>query len=142
MDDQQQNRRDVEHLRLLAIFHYVSAGLALIGIAGIGAHYMIFRSIFMDPSMFPPSKGGPTPQEFFDIFKIFYVITTAWFVLTGLGNLLSAAFLRRRTNRTFSMVVAGFNCFYMPLGTVLGVLTFVVLGRDSVMRMYEENTRT
>lgn len=137
MDDQQQQRRDVEHLRQLAIFHFVAAGLAFLGTCFVGLHYMVFRTVLSDPTVFANAKGGPPPEQFFAIFKIFYVVGAVWFVLSGLGNILSAIYLRRRRNRTFSMVVAGFNCLYMPLGTVLGVFTFVVLSRDSVIRLYE-----
>ena len=140
--DEQQQRKDIEHLRVLAIFHFVSAGLALAGLCFIGMHYLIFRSIFMDPAMFANAKGGPPPREIFEIFKIFYVVASVWFVLSGIGNVLSAIYLRQRRNRTFSMVVAGFNCLYMPLGTVLGVFTFVVLGRDSVIELYEAKRQT
>ena len=127
----------IENLRALAIFHFVSAGLALAGLCFIAVHFMIFRSIFSDPAMLAHSQGGPPPEQFFEIFKIFYIVAATWFVLSGLGNILSAIYLRQRRNRVFSMVVAGFNCLYMPLGTVLGVFTFIVLSRDSVMALYE-----
>lgn len=140
--DEQQQRRDLEHLRILAIFHFVSAGLALLGLCFVAVHFMLFRAILMDPAMFANAKGGPPPKEFFEFFKIFYVIAAVWFVLSGLGNLLSAIYLRQRRNRTLSMVVAGFNCLYMPLGTVLGVFTFVVLGRDSVIELYDSSRQT
>jgi hypothetical protein len=45
--------------------------------------------------------------------------------------------LRERKNRTFSFVVACVNCIHVPLGTVLGVFTIVVLSRESVKRLYE-----
>ena len=141
MDDPQQNRKDVEHLRQLAIFHFVGAGLAFLGICFVGLHYMIFRTVFADPALFANAKGGPPPEQFFAIFKIFYGVAVVWFLLSGLGNILSAIYLRQRRHRTFSMVVAGFNCLYMPLGTVLGVFTFVVLSRDSVIGLYESSSR-
>jgi len=137
--DEQQQRKDLEHLRILAIFHFVSAGLALLGLCLVAAHYMLFRAILMDPAVFANAKGGPPPKEFFEFLKIFYVIAAVWFALSGLGNLLSAIYLRQRRNRTLSMVVACFNCLYMPLGTVLGVFTFVVLGRDSVIELYDSS---
>ena len=137
MDDPQQTRKDIEHLRQLAIFHFVAAGLAFLGICFICLHYMIFRTVFADPSLFANTKGGPPPEQLFAIFKIFYIVAVVWFVLSGLGNVLSAIYLRQRRNRTFSMVVAGFNCLYMPLGTVLGVFTLVVLSRDSVVAIYD-----
>ena len=35
------------------------------------------------------------------------------------------------------MIVAGLNCVHIPLGTVLGVFTLVVLMRDSVRESYD-----
>jgi hypothetical protein len=52
------------------------------------------------------------------------------------GNLLSGLFLRARRHRTFSMVVAAINCLHIPIGTALGVFTFIVLGRESVRKLY------
>ena len=80
MDDPQQNRKDVEHLRQLAIFHFVGAGLAFLGICFVGLHYMIFRTVFADPALFANAKGGPPPEQFFAIFKIFYVVAVVWFL--------------------------------------------------------------
>lgn len=134
--DEQQQRKDIEHLRQLAIFHFVGAGLALLGICFVGLHFMLFRAILLDPAFTANAKGGPPPKEFFEIFMIFYIVAATWFALSGLGNILSAIYLRQRRNRTFSMVVAAFNCIYMPLGTILGVFTFVVLTRDSVVDLY------
>jgi len=53
-------------------------------------------------------------------------------------NFLSARFIKARRHRAFSLVVSGFNCLHMPLGTVLGVFTFIVLGRESVREIYED----
>jgi hypothetical protein len=38
-------------------------------------------------------------------------------------------------------VVAGINCLHIPLGTVLGIFTIVVLCRESVRELYEAETR-
>jgi hypothetical protein len=38
--------------------------------------------------------------------------------------------------RVFSLVMAGINCASFPLGTLLGVFTFVVLLRPSVKELY------
>ena len=37
----------------------------------------------------------------------------------------------------FSLVVAGLNCMGFPFATVLGVFTFLVLLRESVVELYE-----
>jgi uncharacterized membrane protein HdeD (DUF308 family) len=68
----------------------------------------------------------------------FYLFFAFWFVASGVANLLSGIFLRARKHRMFSLVVGAFNCIYLPLGTVLGVFTIIVLMRDSVRALYEE----
>jgi hypothetical protein len=86
--------------------------------------------------MFKDAKGGPPPQAIFGMFQIFYAIMG--FFLTGccVVNVLSARFLRQRRHRVFSIVVAGLNCLHMPIGTVLGVFTIILLCRDSVVAAY------
>jgi uncharacterized membrane protein HdeD (DUF308 family) len=135
------NKKDFEHLRQLSIFHFVGAGLSVAGLAFLAVHYTIMHAVFSDPNLFKGSNGMPPPAEFFAMLKVFYAVFATWFIISGIINLLSAVFLRKHTNRTFSMVVAGFNCLYIPLGTVLGVFTFIVLGRDSVVALYQARQR-
>jgi hypothetical protein len=61
----------------------------------------------------------------------------AWFPASGVLNVISGLCLRARKYRAFSLVVACVNCLHIPLGTVLGVFTIVVLVRDSVRELYE-----
>ena len=37
-------------------------------------------------------------------------------------------------------MVAGLNCLHMPLGTLLGVFTFIVLARPSVQALFEQRS--
>ena len=136
-----QRRIDADQLRLLAIFHYVFAGLALLGLMFLAVHYAFMHSFFSHPEIWKNSNGAaPPPKEFFEIFVWFYVFFGAVCIAAGIGNLLSARFLQKRRYRAFSMVVAGLNCLQFPLGTVLGVFTLVVLVRDSVREVYEAGT--
>ena len=36
------------------------------------------------------------------------------------------------------MVIAAINCLHIPIGTMLGIFTFIVLGRDSVRKLYDD----
>lgn len=128
-----QRKVDAEQLNLLAIFHFVGAGLALVGLLFLGLHCLAFVT-FITNARTP--NGGP-PIGFIAIFKLFYALGAIFFITSGVLNLLSGLYLRARTHRMFSLVVAGFNCIHVPLGTVLGVFTIVVLGRDSVSELYE-----
>eukprot|EP01031_Cornospumella_fuschlensis_P021810 gene21810-26738_t len=87
--------------------------------------------------MWENDKNPPpfSPQDFMAFFVWFYVIFGAVALVAGILNLLSGRFLQTRKHRMFSMVTAGLNCLQMPLGTVLGVFTLVVLNRDSTKHL-------
>jgi len=133
-----QQQADANHLKLLSIFHFVVAGLALLGIGFLVLHYFLMSSIFANPKMWEGQKGGPPPEEFWNFFQWFYVVMGGFLILGCVGNLLSGMWLRARRNRVFSIVVAAINCCQVPLGTVLGVFTLIVLMRDSVRQLYAE----
>jgi heme/copper-type cytochrome/quinol oxidase subunit 3 len=128
---------DAEHLRLLAVFHFVGAGLAALALCFLAAHYLLFRTFFANPGMWVNQRNVPPPPlEVFSFFRWFYAIFGALLVASGVVNILSAVYLRQRKNRTFSLIVAAMNCVHFPLGTTLGVFTFIVLLRPSVLRLY------
>ncbi len=132
-----QRAADADHLKILAIFHFVFAALAVLGIGFLGLHYLFFHAVMDNPDLWKNQKGGgPMPREFFNVFRWFYAVFGAALVLCAAGNLRSGLFIRARRNRTFSLVVAGLNCIQVPFGTVLGVFTFFVLLRPSVEESY------
>lgn len=132
-----QQKVDADHLKLLIIFHYVVAGLALLGTFILVVEYFFFTSIFSNPAIWKDAKGGPPPAEIMTIFKWMFPAIGVFVAACAAVNILSAIFLQRRQNRTFSLVVAGLNCLHFPFGTALGVFTFIVLMRDSVRALYE-----
>lgn len=132
-----QRKIDADHLNLLSIFHFVGAGLALLAMLFLLGHYAMFHAIMDNPKMWENRKGTPPPKEFFDVLKWFYLIAGTWLLGSGVLNVISGFFLRARKRRMFSMIVAGLNCVHIPLGTVLGVFTLIVLMRDSVRESYD-----
>lgn len=131
-----QRKVDSDHLRLLAIFHFVFAGLSLLGLLFLGLHYAIMHAFLDDPSLWKGAKDGPPPAQVFAIFRWFYLFMGVVFVIGALLNLLSGLYLRRRRARLYSLIVAGLDCVQFPFGTVLGVFTFIVLLRESVVELY------
>ncbi len=73
------------------------------------------------------------------IFIIFYIVMGVIICAFAIANFMSARFIKKRKNKTFSFVVAALNCIQMPFGTVLGVFTIIVLMRPSVKSGYEAN---
>ena len=131
-----QRKTDADQLKLLAIFHFVAAGLALLGIGFLLLHYALMSHLVFNPGKWQGQRGAP-PQEFFAIFRWFYLVFGVALVGGGICNLLSGMWILAARHRAFSLVVAAFNCTQVPLGTVLGVFTIVVLTRDSVRELYE-----
>jgi hypothetical protein len=126
--------RDLEHLRTLALFHYVVASLlALVSLLPV-IHLMIGIAILS--GWFPQGEGEAAPAF---VVWIFVGIASA-IILLGWAFAACVFFagrsLARQRNYTFCLVIAGLSCFFMPFGTVLGVFTIVVLMRDSVKPLF------
>ena len=139
----EQRKKDQEHLTLLAIFHFVISGLALVALLFLAVHFLVMSTVFAHPEMWQPNGGfnngfGGPPPAFFHLMIWFYAFTSVVLVIMGLLNVFSGLFLRQRRYRMFSLVVAGLDCFQIPFGTALGVFTIIVLLRDSVRQAYGE----
>jgi hypothetical protein len=133
--DECQRVIDKEHLKLLSIFHFIVAALALCALCFLFIHYMVMSRLFSNPEMWK-STQNPPPKDFFKIFIWFYFFFGTIFLAAGFCNLLSGFFLLKKKHRGFSLVVACLNCLQIPFGTILGVFTIMALSRDSVRKLY------
>lgn len=133
-----QARQDADHLRLLSIFHYVVGGLTAL-FASIFVIYIVMGLFFvLNPGLTQNTQHPEqAPPAFFGwIFVAIgsFIVLLGW---TMAALTVYAGFcLKRREKRTFSLVVAGFNCLQVPFGTILGVFTLIVLQRPSVQALY------
>jgi hypothetical protein len=125
--------QDEQHLNLLAIFHYILGGLVLLS----SCIFLIY--VVLGLAMVGGAMDGPDgPPEFLGWFVVAFgcaCLLVGWLM----GGLIVAAGVKlsRRTSRTFCLVVAGLECLNMPLGTILGIFTIIVLMRDSVRALFE-----
>lgn len=128
---------DEEHLRMLTLGYYVSAGMCLL-FSLFGGLYMVlglmFTFAFRNLPAQPPNTAPPPEMGWF-FFAIGAFIFGAMVTLAIL-KFLTARRLKARASRTFCLVLAGISCLEVPYGTTLGVLTFVVLTRDSVKALF------
>jgi hypothetical protein len=129
--------RDTEQLNLLAIFHYVVAGLA-----GLFSFFPLFYTtigvVFIFAARHGTAKPGEElPPEFLG--WIFAAVGLALFV-TGIAMaifiLIAGRSLALRKRYRFALVIACIECLFVPFGTILGVFTIVVLSRESVKTMF------
>jgi hypothetical protein len=130
--------RDQEHLRLLVIFHYVYSGLCALGGTIPIFHFVMGLVFLISPeSVARESEAGAASVAL--IGWMFTIIGGA-FVLVGWTKavlvFLGARSMARRRRYGLCMVAAGVCCIGVPLGTVLGVFTFIVLARPSVRSLW------
>jgi len=127
--------QDREHVRLLAVFHYVVAGLVAIFSLIPVIHLSI--GIAMVSGAFPLPKPGEPDVRFIGWFLVAFAaifigcgLTLAAFIAIAGRNL----WLHRR--HLFCLVVAAVSCVFIPFGLVLGVFTIIVLMRPSVRELF------
>lgn len=136
-DRQDRNKKnDASHLKLLMVFHYVLAGLSVVGLGFLFLHYKFMDLMMNNPEMWEESNQTPPPEQFFAIFQYLYFGMAVMIVVFAIGNALSARFIQTRRHRMFSLIIAGLDCLMFPFGTALGVFTFIILLRDSVAARY------
>ena len=129
--------QDKEHLQLLAIFHYVVAGLAAL-FSFFPLLYTTVGAIFIFAARHgTPKPGEEPPPEF--IGWIFAIVGSLLFLLgvaIAICILIAGRSLAKRTRYWFALVVACIECLFIPFGTILGVFTIIVLSRESVKALF------
>lgn len=127
--------QDADHLRILSIFHFVVAGLAALVALFPTVHLLVgvglVSGIFTDPQ-------DPFP---FALIGWFFIIFSSCWISCGLAfascMALAGRFLRQRQRYTFCLMMAGLSCMFMPMGTVLGVVTIIFLTKPTVKALFQ-----
>jgi hypothetical protein len=126
--------RDADHLRVLAICHFVLAALTALSaiplLPGLAPTGLILQLLWR-----------VLPREIPDEVIEQLVRTIFWsaFLLTLLHASIVAYIgwcLARRTHRLLSLIFSCGNLLMVPLGTVLGIFTLLVLLRPSVKKLF------
>lgn len=127
--------KDLEHLKLLAIGHYVLGGM----VALFGFFPLIY--VFLGALVIAaPTRPGETPPPTavawgFIAFGLIFSL-----VIWSLGSALiySGRQIAGHRKYTFCLVMAALACLtFAPIGTLLGIFTFVVLFRESVKQLFK-----
>lgn len=135
---------DEEHLKLLSLGYMISAAttafFSMFGLMYVGMGVLI--SVVGSQQEANVSKGQAPPAFLGWFFAGIGLAIFLFMIGLAAAKLQTAMWLKRRQSRTLCMIVAGISCLAIPYGTVLGVLTFMVLGRDSVIRLFNATTQT
>jgi hypothetical protein len=151
---------DASHLKALAICHYVWGGLTIALSCIFIVHIVMGLVMLTNPAAFgppapatvapPPAtaraalRPPPQPQQQPPAFVgwMFVGMGSCGMLLgwtIGILTIVSGRCIARRRSRVFSLVMAGVNCLSVPVGTTLGVFTFIVLLRPSVQALYQSD---
>lgn len=130
----QQRAEDEQHLTALAIGHFIYAALTGVIACVFGVYVVVamfaFSSIPKSPGAPPPAAIGAAVAGVFGFIALLILGMAAMLVFSGLS-------IQKRQRRTLSFVMACLICMNVPLGTLLGVLTLIVLNRPSVKELYD-----
>ncbi len=126
---------DLQHLKLLSVFHYVVAGFASLFALIPVIHVVIGIALV---------NGRLAPAGDADVRMIGWALiafASCW-ILGGLAFAICVALagrnLGRKTRYTFCLVVAAIECVFMPFGTVLGILTILLLSKAPMKALFGE----
>lgn len=127
-----------QYLKILGIFHFVVGG-----IAGLFACFPIFHfgmGLFMFVGgLFPGFMGEDEPFMVSIVGLIFTLIAGAVMLFGwafAISLILAGYGLLKRKWHTFCLIMAGIACMFMPFGTVLGVLTLILLIKPAVKELF------
>ena len=123
------------YLDILAVFHYVNGGvMAIVTLSALG---------FMGIGLGAATSWGDDwePEAGCSIIAVMCFI----FVVLGgyaLLNLLAGRALQTRSGYVLCLLTSGVNCLNMPLGTLLGIFTLVLLADPQVRPLFEGQGET
>lgn len=120
--------RDEEHLRLLAVFHFIVGGFNLLVLV-----LLVLLPLVLGPSYYaalniPQPPGGW--QERLIGALLVGSLQTLIYALNGWS-------LKNHHNRISCMILSVIECLSIPLGLILGVSAILVLRRDSVKELFD-----
>ena len=131
--------RDTEQLKLLAIFHYVVAGLAAL-FSFFPLIYTTIGVIFIFAARHGTAKPGEEwPPEFLGwIFAVLGSLLFLFGIAMAICILIAGRSLALRKRYSFALMMACTECLFVPFGTILGIFTIVVLSRESVKALFSD----
>jgi len=131
-----ENTQDADQLRLISIFHYIVAGIAglfsLFPLVHVAVGIGIITGAFDDVN-----RGGSPPAIIGWLFVLLAVVVIVMGLTLATCIAVAGQKLGRRTGHLYCLIVAGLECMFMPFGTVLGILTILVLQRPTVKLLFE-----
>jgi hypothetical protein len=131
-------QQDADHIRLLAIFHFVIAGLVALAACIPLLHLVLGIVILVAPESFGSGNDGVPRAVGLVFVLVAIVISFAGWTFAGCLACSGRCLLRHKSY-TFCLVMAAVACLMVPLGTILGVLTILVLLRPTTKTLFGQS---
>jgi hypothetical protein len=132
--------KDLEHLKLLGIFHYIWGALSLIGGLFLGAYFVVVGVVLMTS----PSTASSTDESgstgvvggvMIGIGVIAFLIVVVYGVLTLMAG---GKYRKHQGGYWFLFILAIITLIIGGIpGIVLGIFSLIVLGRPAVKALFK-----
>jgi hypothetical protein len=138
--------RDGDHLRLLSIFYYIWGGLTIFFSSFLLFDFYVGMTMLSQQGFTPhpgvvPPPNVPTMGTMKSMGIMMEVIggggTAIGWLLGGL-TIYAGRCLATQRHALFITIIAALNCLSIPLGTLLGVFTFIVTARPTVKALFAQ----
>ena len=123
--------KDLDHLKLLGIFHIIWGALAIFFGLGFGLLYIVLASVgTMEVS------GNVTPETARQVFVVLGIVAIVLCSIYGIVVILAGSKLRKQRGYRFCFFVSILDLFSFP-GILLGIFTLIVLMRPTVKELFK-----
>jgi hypothetical protein len=124
---------DEDRLEWLPLMYWVSGGVGVL----FSLYFLIYVVMGVGIASIPATSDESAPPAFFG-WMIAGMGLVGFTLIASIGvlRIMSGFWIRARKHRVAIMVIAGISCLEIPYGTLLGVVTFMILGRKSVAERF------
>jgi hypothetical protein len=131
--------KDLEHLKLLGIFHYIWGALAcLSGLLGL-AYLFIGIAVMMSPPNSSDDSTSPAVAGaiLIGLGIVLFLVCEIYGIVT---IIVGGKYRKHRGGYWFCFVLAIITLLSFPIGTILGIFSLIVLNRPSVKALFQGGT--
>ncbi len=126
--------QDEEQLRMLSIFFLIYAALQAVGMCCAGGYFFLIGGALAAGTV--QGGAGAPPAAVGGIFGGMGVFIMLICGAMAFLHYTASKALKERRSTTLIYVAAVLACLSFPIGTALGVFTFIVLSRPSVKALF------
>ncbi|MFL7794659.1 MAG: hypothetical protein AB8I69_21120 [Anaerolineae bacterium] len=132
--------QDEQYLKILAIFHFVVAGMSALSACIPIIHFVAGLGMLVTSLSVGISEGVFSEAVLLGLMGLVFALIAGIVILCGWAFAVCVAlaglFLLKKKRHMFCVVMGGVECMFMPFGTVLGVFTVIMLMRPAVKAMF------